>query len=92
MPDGTITGAQLVKTENYVMITGLIQQTNINIADGDFGGELDPGGQDLVCGLLSLMRKLTHLLIQRGNPIGGLMYSTAFNSSAYQVNNWVKCA
>ncbi|KZV66197.1 hypothetical protein PENSPDRAFT_541447, partial [Peniophora sp. CONT] len=72
IPEGTITGAQLVKTANYVMITGLIQQTNINIADGDFGGELDPGGQDL-----------------RGNPIGGLMYSTAFNSSAYQVNNWV---
>ena len=48
MPEGTITGAQLVKTSNYVMITGLIQQTNINIADGDFGGELDPGGQDLV--------------------------------------------
>jgi hypothetical protein len=31
------------------MITGLIDQTKLNIKDGDFGGELDSGGQDLVC-------------------------------------------
>jgi len=72
IPPGTIAGAQLVKTSDYWMITGLLQQTNVNIQDGDSGGELDPGGQDL-----------------RGNPIGGLMYSTAFNSSPYQINNWV---
>ncbi|KAI0317526.1 hypothetical protein OF83DRAFT_1163895 [Amylostereum chailletii] len=71
MADGTIKGAQLLKTPDYWMITGLIDQTKVNIQSGDFGGELDPGGQDL-----------------RGNPIGGLMYSTAFNSSAYQINEW----
>ncbi|KAI0034377.1 hypothetical protein K488DRAFT_45608 [Vararia minispora EC-137] len=72
MPEGTITGAQLVKTPDYWMITGLIQQSNIDIASNDTGGELDPGGQDL-----------------RGNPIGGLLYSTAFNTTEYQINNWV---
>ena len=28
------------------MITGLIDQTKLNIVSGDFGGELDSGGQD----------------------------------------------
>ena len=28
------------------MMTGNIDQTKINMIDGDFGGELDSGGQD----------------------------------------------
>lgn len=48
MPAGTLLGAQLLKAPDYVQITGLIDQTKINIAAGDYGGELDPHGQDLV--------------------------------------------
>ncbi|KAI0035373.1 hypothetical protein K488DRAFT_43316 [Vararia minispora EC-137] len=73
MPPGTLVAAQLLKAPNYVMITGLIEQTNINIREGDEGGELDPHGQDL-----------------RGNPIGGLMYSTQFSDGEgpLQVVEW----
>ncbi|KZV67342.1 hypothetical protein PENSPDRAFT_676782 [Peniophora sp. CONT] len=77
MPAGTLLGAQLLKAPDYVQITGLIDQTKINIAAGDYGGELDPHGQDL-----------------RGNPIGGLMYSTQFSGGggARQVIEWTKYA
>jgi hypothetical protein len=40
--------AQLLKAPDYVMVTGFIDQTQINIRKGDQGGELDPHGQDLV--------------------------------------------
>jgi hypothetical protein len=71
MEQGTIQGAQLLKTSQYWMITGLIDQTRLNIQSGDYGGELDSGGQD-----------------ERGNPIGGALYSTAFNSNPYGQILW----
>jgi hypothetical protein len=37
-----------MRTPDYVQVVGYIDQTRINIADGDFGGELDPHGADLV--------------------------------------------
>ena len=46
IPEGTILGAQLLKTSDYVMITGLVAQSQINIPSSDYGGELDSGGQD----------------------------------------------
>ena len=46
IPEGTLLGAQLLKTNDYWMITGLIDQSRINIPSDDFGGELDSGGQD----------------------------------------------
>jgi hypothetical protein len=73
IPQGTLLGAQLLKTPDYWMITGLIDQTQINMQANDTGGELDCGGQD-----------------ERGNPIGGLMYGTAFNTSVYQINWWTE--
>jgi hypothetical protein len=73
MLDGTLKGAQLLKSKNYLMITGKIDQTKLNIQDGDYGGELDSGSQD-----------------GRGNPIGGLMYSTAFDPSMHQVTWWTE--
>ncbi|KAI0317524.1 hypothetical protein OF83DRAFT_1083534 [Amylostereum chailletii] len=72
MPAGTLQGVQLLRAPDYVMITGLLDQSLVNIQTDDPGGELDPHGQDL-----------------RGNPIGGLMYSTAFTGSANQVIEWV---
>ena len=46
MLENTITSAQLLKAPGYWMITGTINQTKLNIVDGDPGGELDSGGQD----------------------------------------------
>ncbi|KAG6334968.1 hypothetical protein ID866_4124 [Astraeus odoratus] len=45
IPDGTITGAHLVVTPDYVQITGVGNLTNINILYGDLGGELDYYGE-----------------------------------------------
>ncbi|KAI0245977.1 hypothetical protein BJV78DRAFT_1381944 [Lactifluus subvellereus] len=48
MPAGTITGIQVLRNVNYWQIFAYIHQENINIQTGDFGGELDSGGQDLL--------------------------------------------
>lgn len=37
-----------MKTADYVQVVGFIDQTKINLAADDFGGELDPHGADLV--------------------------------------------
>ena len=46
MPQGTITGMQILFDGEAYMMTGLLDQTKINITAGDSGGELDSGGQD----------------------------------------------
>ncbi|THU80015.1 hypothetical protein K435DRAFT_874825 [Dendrothele bispora CBS 962.96] len=46
IPEGTLKGVQLVQSPGYVQIAGIIDQTRLNIASGDFGGELNSGGQD----------------------------------------------
>ncbi|TRM69842.1 hypothetical protein BD626DRAFT_448002 [Schizophyllum amplum] len=74
IPDGALTGVQFMRTSAYVQVIGFIDQTKINIQDGDYGGELDPHGADL-----------------RGNPMGGLVYSTAFgpdNNTYTQMIEW----
>jgi hypothetical protein len=64
---------QYLKTPDYIQIVGFIDQTKINIASGDYGGELDPHGADL-----------------RGNPMGGVMFSSAWTGSLVQVIEWTK--
>ena len=49
MPEGTIKGMQLLFDGEAYMMTGIIDQTKLNIQSGDYGGELDSGGQDGVC-------------------------------------------
>ncbi|KAG7451468.1 uncharacterized protein BT62DRAFT_916469 [Guyanagaster necrorhizus] len=74
MPEGTLKGVQFIRTPGYLQVTGFIDQTKINIQDGDYGGELDPHGADL-----------------RGNPMGGLMYTTGWssdNSTYTQAIEW----
>lgn len=73
IPQNALKGAQLLKNNDYWMITGLIDQTYVNIQGDDYGGELDSGGQD-----------------ERGNPIGGLMYSSAFDPTTHQINWWTE--
>ena len=53
IPAGAITGVQFLKTPDYIQIVGFIDQTKVNIAVGDYGGEMDPHGADLVCLLLA---------------------------------------
>jgi len=60
IPAGALRAVQFTTTPDYHQVVGMIDQTLINIAAGDFGGELDPHGADF-----------------RGNPLGGLVYSTA---------------
>ena len=52
IPAGALTGVQFLKTSDYIQIVGFIDQTKVNIAGGDYGGEMDPHGADLVCLLL----------------------------------------
>ncbi|KAG2107420.1 uncharacterized protein F5147DRAFT_697194 [Suillus discolor] len=47
IPAGALQGVQLIKTPNYIQIAGFIDQTQVNIAANDYGGELDPHGADL---------------------------------------------
>ncbi|KAF8348535.1 hypothetical protein F5887DRAFT_1157007 [Amanita rubescens] len=44
IPDGSITGAHVVVTPDYIQVTGVGNLTSINIPAGDAGGELDPHG------------------------------------------------
>jgi len=46
IPPGTITGIQVLVNSNYIQYVAHIKQENVNVASGDFGGELDSGGQD----------------------------------------------
>ena len=52
MPEGTVKGMQLLFDGEAYMMTGYIDQTKLNITSGDYGGELDSGGQDGVSGAL----------------------------------------
>ncbi|KAG8213494.1 hypothetical protein J3R82DRAFT_12033 [Butyriboletus roseoflavus] len=75
-PDGALTGVQVLITSKYIQYAGFINQVEVDIAAGDYGGELDPHGAD-----------------GRGNPIGGLLYSTAFssdNTTYEQVIDWTE--
>ncbi|KAG6889081.1 hypothetical protein C0995_003934 [Termitomyces sp. Mi166 len=47
IPGGALQGVQFMRTPDYVQVVGFIDQTQINIATGDWGGELDPHGADL---------------------------------------------
>lgn len=47
IPDGALTGVQFVRAPDYVQVVGFVNQEMINIAAGDYGGEMDPHGADL---------------------------------------------
>lgn len=64
MPEGTLQGVQYLVTSAYIMIVGFIDQTQVNLAPNDYGGELDPHGSDLVspCSLPSSRVRMLMLL------------------------------
>jgi len=47
IPAGALSGVQFMKTPDYVQVVGFIDQTKVNLAAGDYGGEMDPHGADL---------------------------------------------
>ncbi|KIM40804.1 hypothetical protein M413DRAFT_50517, partial [Hebeloma cylindrosporum] len=47
IPAGTLTGVQFLKTPDYIQAVGFMDQTKIDMVDGDYGGEMDPHGADL---------------------------------------------
>ena len=48
IPPGAITGAQWLYAKDYLQVVGFIDQAQVNIQTGDYGGEMDPHGADLV--------------------------------------------
>ena len=42
-----LAGAQFIQTEKYIQVTGNLDQTALNIAADDPGGEMDPMGADM---------------------------------------------
>ncbi|EKM79043.1 hypothetical protein AGABI1DRAFT_114547, partial [Agaricus bisporus var. burnettii JB137-S8] len=47
IPEGALHGVQFMKTPDYIQVVGFVNQEMINLAVGDFGGEMDPHGADL---------------------------------------------
>lgn len=91
IPDGLLTGLQFLKTPDYIQVVGFMSdQTLINLALGDYGGEMDPHGADLVGLFFHPANTFQLPFIQRGNPMGGIMYSTNFTGSYTQVIEWTK--
>src|ERR1700742_1314525 len=69
---------------------GVGDLTKVNIPAGDAGGELDPHGADgngmthyQVCS-----KSRVSLIRQPGNPIGGLVFSSAFTGQIEQLHEW----
>jgi len=46
IPNGTLISAHFLETPDYIQVTGTGNFGNMNIAQGDAGGELDPHGAD----------------------------------------------
>jgi len=46
IPPGTLTAVQFIKTPGYIQVTGLFNQSGIELKATDSGGELDPHGAD----------------------------------------------
>jgi hypothetical protein len=46
IPNGAITGIQLIQTPSYIQIAGTINQAMLNVANGDPGGQMDSSGAD----------------------------------------------
>ncbi|KZP27877.1 hypothetical protein FIBSPDRAFT_730011 [Athelia psychrophila] len=75
IPAGSITAAQFMKTSGYIQITGLFDQSGINLMANDTGGELDPHGADL------FGNPLGGLVYSTGLPSGD-------NTTYKQVSSW----
>ncbi|GAA5859892.1 hypothetical protein JCM1840_001784 [Sporobolomyces johnsonii] len=75
IPEGMITGLQVLRTSAYIQWTGKINQTALNLMADDTGGELDPHGADL------LGNPLGGLVYSTNLPSGD-------NKTELQANSW----
>jgi len=75
IPEGALTAVQFIKTPAYIQVTGLINQTFIDLNPNDGGGELDPHGADLAG------NPLGGLVFSNNLP-------TSTDNTIKQVNNW----
>ncbi|KAM5543469.1 hypothetical protein V8D89_002720 [Ganoderma adspersum] len=73
IPQGTITGAHFVQTPDYVQVTGIGDLTKLNIPKGDTTTTLELD---------------PHGEDGLGNPIGGLVFSSAFGDGMTQMHEW----
>lgn len=76
IPPGTLTAVQFIKTPGYIQVTGLLNQTNVDLQSNDGGGELDPHGADL------FGNPLGGLVFSDNLP------TSAKNGTFTQVDNW----
>jgi len=76
MPPGTLTAVQFIKAPGYIQVTGLFNQTGIDLQANDAGGELDPHGADLAG------NPLGGLVFSNNLP------SSKDNATIIQVQNW----
>jgi len=78
IPAGAITGVQFLRAPSYVEVIAFLDQTMLNLAPDDFGGELDPHGADL------RGNPLGGLVFSNGLPLSG----DGDNSTYTQVIEW----
>ncbi|KIP05430.1 hypothetical protein PHLGIDRAFT_36459 [Phlebiopsis gigantea 11061_1 CR5-6] len=78
IPAGAITGVQFLVAPSYLEVIAFLDQTQLNLAADDFGGELDPHGADL------RGNPLGGLVFSNGLPMSG----TNDNNSFTQVVEW----
>ncbi|EMD31526.1 hypothetical protein CERSUDRAFT_89048 [Gelatoporia subvermispora B] len=79
MPAGALQGMQYLIAPDYIMLTGFVDQSLIDMAPDDFGGELDPHGADL------RGNPIGGLLYSNAYPT-----TNTDNSSYTQVNEWTE--
>jgi len=76
IPPGALTAVQFLKAPGYIQVTGLLDQTGLNLQAGDTGGELDPHGADLAG------NPLGGLVFSNNLP------TATDNTTITQVHNW----
>jgi hypothetical protein len=62
-PRGALKGVLFVQTPDYIALSGFVDQAMINIQAGDYGGEMDPHGADLVYTSIFFCRFTPFLLL-----------------------------
>jgi len=89
IPAGAITGAQWLYAKDYIQVVGYIDQTQVNLASSDQGGELDPHGAD------EQGNPLGGIVFTNGYGTNANAFDTAFkakqkSSQTYtQVEEWI---
>ncbi|GJE89738.1 hypothetical protein PsYK624_058440 [Phanerochaete sordida] len=78
IPQGAITGVQFLRAKSYLEVIAFLDQTMLNLAADDYGGELDPHGADL------RGNPLGGLVFSNGLPLSG----TGDNNTYDQVIEW----